>query len=96
MGYRDHLKAFPGVLFSTLRPPFGNGPKHADNVAWLDGLRGFAALLVYLQDFIGYSHENVWPISRAFGWDGNYYAICLPGVRMFVLHMLDAVKQDLD
>ena len=88
MGYQDHLRSFPGFLIQSLRPPFGTGPKKGgEKLAWLDGLRGFAALLVYLQDFVGYSHEAVWEIQRAFGWRGDYYAVTIPGIRMSVPSM---------
>ena len=54
--------------------------------AYLDGLRGFAALLVYWQ------HHHLWArdaleadkiFENAFGYNGNYYFACLPGVRTF-------------
>jgi len=57
---------------STLRP-----------TAWLDGLRGFAAFLVYLQ------HHQLWAhgfagnriFETAFGYEGRHYFAALPFVR---------------
>lgn len=52
--------------------------------AYLDGLRGFAAFLVYV------GHHELWPRSlnegsrifeSSFGHDNQYYLICLPGIR---------------
>ncbi|KAI9827427.1 MAG: hypothetical protein M1819_006968 [Sarea resinae] len=54
--------------------------------AYLDGLRGFAALLVY------WGHHHLWArdqwsadtvFENAFGYDQQYYAACLPGIRTF-------------
>ncbi|EUC42063.1 hypothetical protein COCMIDRAFT_104495 [Bipolaris oryzae ATCC 44560] len=53
--------------------------------AWLDGLRGFAALLVYLQ------HHQLWAhgergnsvFEHAYGYEGKHYFATLPFVRIF-------------
>lgn len=50
--------------------------------AWLDGLRGFAALLVYLL------HHQVWVhpgmiLENAYGYNNQYYIACLPVIRTF-------------
>ena len=54
--------------------------------SWLDGLRGFAALLVY------FHHHQLWvhmPKNRArwfensFGYDGEYYFAAMHGIRTF-------------
>lgn len=54
--------------------------------AYLDGLRGFAAFLVYWQ------HHHLWSrdglkggliFENGFGYDGQYYFVCLPFVRNF-------------
>lgn len=50
--------------------------------AWLDGLRGFAALLVY------FLHHQVWAhsgliLENAYGYNNQYYFACLPVVRTF-------------
>lgn len=54
--------------------------------AWLDGLRGFAALLVY------FHHHQLWvhnPMNRsrffeeAYGHEGHRYFGALPGIRLF-------------
>jgi peptidoglycan/LPS O-acetylase OafA/YrhL len=54
--------------------------------AYLDGLRGFAALLVYFQ------HHQLWPLrsvptgrilETAYGFENRFYFAALPGVRTF-------------
>jgi peptidoglycan/LPS O-acetylase OafA/YrhL len=54
--------------------------------SYLDGLRGFAAFLVY------WSHHQGWPrgatdanaiFESGFGYEGQYYFACLPGIRNF-------------
>jgi peptidoglycan/LPS O-acetylase OafA/YrhL len=54
--------------------------------AYLDGLRGFAAFLVYWQ------HHQVWArvsisasniFENVYGHNGNYYFACIPGIRIF-------------
>ena len=53
--------------------------------AYLDGLRGFAALLVFSLHHQVWGHSGVggeYILENAFGWDGKYYAICFPGIRI--------------
>jgi peptidoglycan/LPS O-acetylase OafA/YrhL len=54
--------------------------------AYLDGLRGFAAFLVY------WGHHQLWSrmvihadkiFENGWGYQGNYYFACLPGIRTF-------------
>jgi len=54
--------------------------------AYLDGVRGFAALLVY------WGHHELWAhdalgadriLENAYGYDNQRYLACLPGVRLF-------------
>jgi len=56
------------------------------STAYLDGLRGFAALLVYVLHHQGWGHSNVEGsesiLGDAFGWKGQYYFIGLPGIRL--------------
>ena len=63
-------------------------PKSLHPTAYLDGLRGFAALLVY------FHHHELWAhsmndlrqnaiLENSFGYDGNYYLAALPGTRIF-------------
>ena len=54
--------------------------------AYLDGLRGFAALLVYSLHHEIWGHSGVKGeliLENAFGWDKRYYAVCFPGIRLF-------------
>lgn len=53
--------------------------------AYLDGLRGFAAFLVY------WHHHQLWArpleqskfLETAYGFEGQYYFAALPGIRTF-------------
>ena len=54
--------------------------------AYLDGLRGFAAFLVYWHHHQLWAHDasnNNAIFENAFGYDQNYYFVCLPGIRNF-------------
>ncbi|KAG9248373.1 acyltransferase family-domain-containing protein [Calycina marina] len=65
----------------------GGGPrKQIGRTAYLDGLRGFAAFLVY------WHHHQLWPrqeyaadlvFENVFGFENRYYFACLPVVRTF-------------
>ncbi|KAL9095096.1 MAG: hypothetical protein Q9165_002699 [Trypethelium subeluteriae] len=63
------------------------GPrKPLRRTAWLDGVRGFAALLVYWHHHQLWAHDatgNNRIFENNFGYDQNYYFACLPGVRTF-------------
>jgi peptidoglycan/LPS O-acetylase OafA/YrhL len=63
------------------------GPRAAQlrETAYLDGLRGFAAFIVY------WHHHQLWPrqfgdliFENAFGYEGRYYLSCFPLIRTFV------------
>ncbi|KAF2019515.1 hypothetical protein BU24DRAFT_476590 [Aaosphaeria arxii CBS 175.79] len=73
-----------------VRPEFlalrSRGPKKPmRRTAWLDGLRGFAALMVYIQ------HNQLWAhnlqgnliFENAFGYEGRRYFAALPFIRHF-------------
>ncbi|KAG9236701.1 acyltransferase 3 [Amylocarpus encephaloides] len=71
--------ATPAILKKTPRKPLGP-------TSYLDGLRGFAAFLVYWQ------HHQVWArvsiyanniFENSWGYEGRYYFVCLPGIRTF-------------
>ncbi|KAG0646499.1 O-acetyltransferase -1 [Hyphodiscus hymeniophilus] len=72
---------------SILSRRWTGGPrKTLRPTAYLDGLRGFAALVVY------FHHHQLWArdiiladviFERGFGYDGEYYFAALPGVRTF-------------
>ena len=61
--------------------------KQLHKTAYLDGLRGFAAFLVYWQ------HHQLWPerarlfygniMENALGYEGRYFFVCIPGIRTF-------------
>lgn len=68
---KQSLSSNPNARSDTLR-----------KTAYLDGLRGFAALLVYCL------HHQVWAhpgyiLENSYGYEGNYYFACLPIVRTF-------------
>lgn len=61
-------------------------PKQLSPTAYLDGLRGWAAFMVYWQ------HHQVWArvaisanqiFENAYGYNQQYYFVCLPGIRTF-------------
>ncbi|KAJ8117043.1 hypothetical protein OPT61_g1680 [Boeremia exigua] len=69
--------------FLTLRP--GSPRKPIRRTAWLDGLRGFAAFIVYLH------HNQLWShdihgnsvFENSFGYNNQHYFAALPFVRHF-------------
>jgi peptidoglycan/LPS O-acetylase OafA/YrhL len=67
--------------FLTRRPSAYSGPMR--RTAWLDGLRGFAALTVYWHHHHLWAHNVNHIYENAFGFEGRYYFIALPGVRNF-------------
>lgn len=63
----------------------GLAQRKVRNTAYLDGLRGFAAFVVY------WHHHQLWPrqfgdliLENAYGFEKRYYFACLPGIRTFV------------
>lgn len=55
------------------------------DTAYLDGLRGFAALLVYSLHHQVWGHSGTqgeFILENAFGWEGQYYFVCFPGIRI--------------
>jgi len=78
-------KSEPARIVSRLRSWLrlsSHGAQNPGPTAYLDGLRGFAALLVY------WHHHELWVrnpfiFENAFGFEGNFYFATLPGVRTF-------------
>lgn len=76
-------------LCSTLKPEMfskssGLAQRKIHNTAYLDGLRGFAAFIVY------WHHHQLWPrafadiiLENAYGYEKRYFFACLPGIRTF-------------
>ncbi|KAG9229080.1 putative acyltransferase [Amylocarpus encephaloides] len=74
-------------LLGAFRPAIltSSGPRHQiRRTAYLDGLRGFAAFIVY------WHHHQLWPhrdrpadliFENVYGYKGNYFFACLPGIR---------------
>jgi peptidoglycan/LPS O-acetylase OafA/YrhL len=74
-----------------LRPSFltrtqGQRKQSLRRTAYLDGLRGFAAFMVY------WHHHHLWSrdathgdriLDNGFGYDNQYYFVCFPGIRTF-------------
>lgn len=80
----------PAWLLHITRPSFLRKrcarPTKLRRTAYLDGLRGFAALLVYFHHHQLYAHEaqNADMIMQSgFGYDNRHYLACLPFLRTF-------------
>ncbi|KAH7013909.1 acyltransferase family-domain-containing protein [Ilyonectria destructans] len=58
-------------------------PKKLRPTAYLDGLRGFAALLVYWHHHELWVHDMESAFGNGFGYEGNYYLISFHGIRHF-------------
>ncbi|KAF1840351.1 acyltransferas-like protein [Cucurbitaria berberidis CBS 394.84] len=70
--------------FLSLRP--GSPKKQSTRpTAWLDGLRGFAALMVYIHHNQLWSHGGKGNLiyENGFGYEGRHYFAALPFVRLF-------------
>ncbi|OJD25013.1 hypothetical protein ACJ73_03617 [Blastomyces percursus] len=64
----------------------GGGGPGGRRTAYLDGIRGFAAFLVYFGHHQLWAHESVSGeqiFENAFGYNRQYYFATLPGIRMF-------------
>ncbi|CAG8957529.1 hypothetical protein HYFRA_00010395 [Hymenoscyphus fraxineus] len=65
------------------------GPrKQIHATSYLDGMRGFAAFLMYLDHNqswarIGVPEDSALILENAWGYNGQYYFACLPGIRTF-------------
>ncbi|KAK0630916.1 acyltransferase family-domain-containing protein [Bombardia bombarda] len=68
-----------------LWPKSSGQPEKLRPTAYLDGLRGFAAFLVY------WHHHELWPrppnktniLEEGFGFENNHYFVAYPGIRNF-------------
>ncbi|KAI1377053.1 acyltransferase 3 [Hypoxylon crocopeplum] len=73
-------------LLSLLRPAEMGKPVKLRPTAYLDGLRGFAALLVYWHHHQLWAHQALHQneiLEDAFGYDNNYHLATFYGLRMF-------------
>lgn len=87
---RSSLFAYVEVLLTFIRPSFlkkiGARSTKLRRTAYLDGLRGFAALLVYILHHQLWAHEAQHAdqiLENVFGYEGQYYTVTLPVVRIF-------------
>ncbi|SMQ51615.1 unnamed protein product [Zymoseptoria tritici ST99CH_3D7] len=83
------LRTFSGAL-GKMRPNFGLKSSKAAGTklrrtAYLDGLRGFAAFLVYIHHHQLWAHAGIGEIllENAWGFEGNYSLVQLPGIKIF-------------
>lgn len=73
---------------SWLRPQTWARPKNLHKTAYLDGLRGFAAFLVYWHHHVLWVH-NIDRLAQnsifenSFGYEDKYHFAALPGIRLF-------------
>jgi peptidoglycan/LPS O-acetylase OafA/YrhL len=79
-----------GISFARIFSPWppktgGTQPEKLRPTAYLDGLRGFAAFLVYWHHHELWAHVPVQGMSleSSFGYDGLHYFAAFPGVRNF-------------
>lgn len=75
-------------LIEFLKPTYWasvNDGKQLRRTAYLDGLRGFAAFMVYCLHHEVWAHEqhHMHSFESAFGWNGQRFFIALPFVRNF-------------
>ncbi|KID73458.1 O-acetyltransferase PaAT-1 [Metarhizium brunneum] len=85
------LRKLPGSLgLSNVKswlsawPRARRRPKSQHKTAYLDGLRGFAALIVYWHHHVLWAHkEDIEIFENGFGYNQQYYFAALPGVRLF-------------
>ncbi|KAL2147635.1 hypothetical protein VTI28DRAFT_8089 [Corynascus sepedonium] len=64
----------------------GSGPGKLRPTAYLDGLRGFAAFLVYWHHHELWAHvaPQITAFESSFGFNGRHYFAAFPGVRIFL------------
>lgn len=67
------------------RSSSSDGPRQLRPTAYLDGLRGFAAFLVYIHHHQLWAHDlnDCVTFESAFGYENRYYFAMLPGIRNF-------------
>ena len=71
---------------SWVWPPARRRATSVRPTAYLDGLRGFAALIVYFHHHELWVHERLKQnaiFENAWGYEGNYYLASFPGIRIF-------------
>ena len=77
-------RASPDV--SVKDKPTGPAQERLRRTAYLDGLRGFAALLVYSLHHQNWARADIVErgvLENAFGWERHYHFATLPGFRIF-------------
>ena len=79
-----------GWCTDLLRPSFSTisrgRQKQLGRTSYLDGLRGFAAFMVYWGHHHLWARESLSPekiFENGFGYDHQYYTACFPGLRVF-------------
>ena len=79
-----------GWCTDLLRPSFSKTSrgrqKQIGRTSYLDGLRGFAAFLVYWGHHHLWARESLGPekiFENGFGYDNQHYLVTLPGLRLF-------------
>jgi peptidoglycan/LPS O-acetylase OafA/YrhL len=83
-GYSSRaLKCATAVFRPSFYAEANSRSNHVGRTAYLDGLRGFAALLVYWGHHQGFAHEErAEYFQKGLGWKNQYYFAGLPGIRI--------------
>ena len=92
---RSRLSAVRDSLFPSWRAQSLMTAGVPGRLAYLDGLRGVASLLVFFIHNQGWSHSDFTEyvyMDNAFGWNGQYHVATIPGIRLLFTGGLLAVS----
>lgn len=79
---KQPLKWLAATTRQSLSPKPNGRNNKLHKTAYLDGLRGFASLLVYCLHHQTWAHSPLF-LENTFGYNNQYYLAALPGLRIF-------------